>query len=440
MKARKVLILGAAGRDFHNFNVLFRDDPSSLVVAFTATQIPDIAGRRYPPALAGRLYPDGIPILPEEGFEEVIREQGVDEVVFAYSDVSHAHVMHLASRAVATGAGFRLLGASETMLRSGIPVVSVCAVRTGAGKSQTTRRVASILRKRGMRVVVVRHPMPYGDLVRQRVQRFASYEDLHRQQCTIEEREEYEPHLKEGTVVYAGVDYGAILTEAEREAGVLLWDGGNNDLPFYHPDLEIVVADPHRPGHEISYFPGEANLRRAHVVVINKVSTAPPEGIETVRRNVAAVNPRAVVVEADSPITLSDPEAVRGKRVLVIEDGPTLTHGEMSYGAGVVAAREHGAREVVDPRAHAVGTIAETFRRYPHTGPVLPAMGYGAAQIRELEATVRATPCDLVIIGTPIDLRRLMEFHKPTVRVTYELAERGRPNLEDVLASIQARN
>ncbi len=440
MKARKVLILGAAGRDFHNFNVLFRDDPSSLVVAFTATQIPDIAGRRYPPALAGRLYPDGIPILPEEGFEQVIREQGVDEVIFAYSDVSHVHVMHLASRAVATGAGFRLLGAAETMLRSGIPVVSVCAVRTGAGKSQTTRRVASVLRKRGERVVVVRHPMPYGDLVRQRVQRFASYEDLERQHCTIEEREEYEPHLKEGTVVYAGVDYGAILTEAEREAGVLLWDGGNNDLPFYHPDLEIVVVDPHRPGHEVSYFPGEANLRRAHVVVINKVSTAPADGLETVRRNVAAVNPRAVVVEADSPITLSDPEAVRGKRVLVIEDGPTLTHGEMSYGAGVVAAREHGAREVVDPRGHAVGTIADTFRKYPHTGPVLPAMGYGAAQIRELEATVRATPCDLVIIGTPIDLRRLMEFDKPTVRVTYELAERGRPNLEDVLASIQARS
>ena len=439
MSPRKVLILGAAGRDFHNFNVFFRDNPDYHVVAFTATQIPDIAGRRYPSELAGRHYPEGIPILPEEGFEELIQEHGIDEVVFAYSDVSHEHVMHLGSRAVAAGADFRLMGTAHTMLRSSVPVVSVCAVRTGAGKSQTTRKVASILRQHGLHVVAVRHPMPYGDLVRQRVQRFATFEDLDRFQCTIEEREEYEPHLSRGTVVYAGVDYGVILAEAEREAGVIVWDGGNNDLPFYRPDLEIVVVDPLRPGHEVRYFPGEANLRRADVVVINKVSTASPEGLLTVRRNVEMLNPRAVVVEADSPITLSDPEAVRGKRVLVIEDGPTLTHGEMSYGAGVVAAREHGAAELVDPRPYAVGSIVETFRKHPHTIHVLPAMGYGPDHIRDLEATVRATPCDLVVIGTPVDLRRLIRFDRPTARVTYELAERSKPDLADLLAPIVAR-
>jgi predicted GTPase len=335
---------------------------------------------------------------------------------------------------VAVGADFRILGATATMLRSSSPVVSVCAVRTGAGKSQTTRKVAEVLRARGVRVVVVRHPMPYGDLVRQRVQRFATLDDLDRHECTIEEREEYEPHIAEGTVVYAGVDYGAILAEAEREADVILWDGGNNDLPFYHPDLEIVVVDPHRPGHETRYFPGEANLRRADVVVINKVSTATPEGLAAVRASVPAINPRAVVIEADSPITLSDPEAVRGKRVLVIEDGPTLTHGGMKYGAGFVAAREHGAAAIVDPKPYAVGRLAQTYRAYPATGPVLPAMGYGAEQIRDLEATVHATPCDVVVVGTPIDLRRLIRFDKPAVRATYRLAERGTPDLAGVLA------
>ncbi len=438
MAARKVLILGAAGRDFHNFNVAYRDDPEHEVVAFTAIQIPDIAGRRYPAELAGRLYPGGIPILPEDRLEALIRDHGVDEVVFAYSDVSYDHVMHLASRAIAVGADFRLMGASETMLRSSVPVVSVCAVRTGAGKSQTTRRVAEILQGKGLRVVAVRHPMPYGDLVRQKVQRFASLEDLDRNECTIEEREEYEPHIDRGTVVYAGVDYGAILAEAEKEADVVMWDGGNNDLPFYLPDLEIVVADPHRAGHEVRYFPGEANVRRADVVVINKVSTASAEGLDTVRRNVAALNPAAMIVEADSPIGVTEPGAIAGKRVLVIEDGPTLTHGEMTYGAGVLAARQHGAKEIVDPRPHAVGSIAETYRKYPGTGAVLPAMGYGEEQIRDLEATVKATPCDLVVIGTPIDLRRLIRFTKPTVRVTYELAERGRPGLADALAPLLA--
>ena len=436
MGRRSVLILGAAGRDFHNFNVCFREDPAYRVVAFTATQIPDIAGRRYPAALAGSLYPSGIPILDEVDMERVVRDEGIDEVVFAYSDLSHEAVMHLASRATAAGADFRLLGARATMLRSSLPVVSVCAVRTGAGKSQTSRKVAEVLTAAGKRVVAIRHPMPYGDLAAQRVQRFATYDDLEAHDCTIEEREEYEPHLARGTVVYAGVDYGAILAEAELEADVILWDGGNNDLPFYVPDIEIVVVDPHRPGHELRYFPGEANLRRAGVVVINKVSTATAEGVEAVRRSVAEVAKGAVVIEADSPVTLSDPEAVRGKRALVIEDGPTLTHGEMAYGAGVIAARQGGAAEVVDPRGYAVGTIADTFRKYPGTGPVLPAMGYGAAQIRDLEETVRATPCDVVVIGTPIDLRRLITIDKPAVRVTYELAERGDVGIADVLAPI----
>jgi predicted GTPase len=439
MAARKVLILGAAGRDFHNFNMVFRDDPAHEIVAFTATQIPDIAGRRYPTELAGRLYPSGIPILAEEAMESLIRAHRVDDVLFAYSDLAHEAVMHLASRAVAAGADFRMLGAASTMLQSSVPVVSVCAVRTGCGKSQTTRRVAEILHSRGLKVVAVRHPMPYGDLVRQRVQRFATHADLDRYECTIEEREEYEPHIERNTVVYAGVDYGAILAEAEKEADVILWDGGNNDLPFYRPDVEIVVADPHRPGHEVRYFPGEANLRRAGVIVINKVSTATAEGLETVRRNIATLNPHALVIEADSPITATDPEAIRDKRVLVIEDGPTLTHGEMSYGAGVIAARQCGAAEIVDPRPHAVASIADTYRKYPTTGAVLPAMGYGEAQIRDLEATVRATPCDVVVIGTPIDLRRLIEFDKPAVRVTYDLAERGLPDLAQALAPILGR-
>ena len=436
MGARKVIILGAAGRDFHNFNCVYRDDPGHQVVAFTATQIPDIAGRRYPAELAGSLYPEGIPIVAEEDFERRVRDEGIDEVVFAYSDVSHEHVMHLGSRAIAAGADYRILGADATMLVSRVPVVSVCAVRTGAGKSQTTRRVAKVLQDRGLRVVAIRHPMPYGDLVKQRVQRFATVEDLDLHDCTIEEREEYEPHIVSGTIVYAGVDYADILAAAEKEADVILWDGGNNDLPFYRADPEIVVVDPHRPGHELRYFPGEANLRRANVVVINKVSTAPDKGLETVRANVAKLNPGATVIEADSPITVSEPDAIAGKRVLVIEDGPTLTHGEMTYGAGAVAAREHGAAELVDPRPYAVGTIAETFKKYPQTEDVLPAMGYGDDQIRELEATIRATPCDLVIIGTPVDLRRLVKIDKPAVRVTYDLVERGKPDLADVLAKV----
>jgi predicted GTPase len=436
MSARTVVILGAAGRDFHNFNVVYRDDPGHEVVAFTATQIPDIAGRRYPGELAGEHYPSGIPIVLEEELEKIVSDRGVDEVVFSYSDVSHEHVMHLASRAVAAGADFRLLGSGATMLTSKVPVVSVTAVRTGAGKSQTTRRVAEILVDRGRKVVAVRHPMPYGDLVRQRCQRFATYDDLDLHDCTIEEREEYEPHLDRGTVVYAGVDYAEILGKAEKEADVVLWDGGNNDLPFYRPDVDIVVADPHRAGHELRYYPGEANLRRAGVIVINKFSTAPEEGIRIVRENIRAVNPDAVVIEADSPITVSDPEAIRGKRVLVVEDGPTLTHGEMAYGAGAVAAREHGAAELVDPRPYAVGSIAETLAKYSQTEDVLPAMGYGDSQIRELEQTIRATPCDLVIIGTPIDLRRVVKMDKPAVRVTYDLAERGKPDLREVLARV----
>jgi predicted GTPase len=435
MQARTVVILGAAGRDFHNFNVCFRGNPCYRVVAFTATQIPNIVGRRYPRELAGDLYPEGIPILAEDGLEEIVRREQVEEVVFSYSDVSHEVVMHLASRSVAAGPDFRLLGAARTMLESSLPVVSICAVRTGAGKSQTTRKVARLLQEMGRRVVVVRHPMPYGDLVVQRVQRFGDYADLDRHHCTIEEREEYEPHLARGTVVFAGVDYAAILEEAEREADLIVWDGGNNDLPFYRPDLEIVVADPHRPGHELRYHPGEANLRRAHVVVINKVGTAPAEGLAEVRRNIAQVNPRATVVEADSPVAVSEPGQIRGKRVLVVEDGPTLTHGEMSYGAGLVAARQYGAVETVDPRPYAVGSIAETFRQYPATRGVLPAMGYGERQVRDLEATIRAMPCDVVLVGTPVDLSRLLDVDKPIVRVSYELEERGRPNLGAILAS-----
>ena len=432
-EARRVLILGAAGRDFHNFNVVYRSDERSRVVAFTATQIPNIHDRRYPATLAGALYPDGIPIHPEEELEQIIRRERVDEAVFSYSDVSHAHVMHLAARVVAAGADWRLLGPAATMLRARVPVVSVCAVRTGAGKSQTTRRVTQVLASHGLRVVVVRHPMPYGDLVAQRVQRFASLEDLDTHDCTIEEREEYEPHILRGTVVYAGVDYEAILREAEREADVVVWDGGNNDLPFFASDLEIVVADPHRPGHEISYWPGEANFRRAHVIVVNKVDKASPEGIETVRRNIREYNPSATVIEARSPIALDDGPSVAGKRVLAIEDGPTLTHGEMAYGAAVLAASAAGAAELVDPRPFAVGSIAETFRKYPHVGPLLPAVGYGERQIADLEATIRKVDCDLYIIGTPVDLRRLVRFDRPALRATYELEEVLPPGLEAVL-------
>jgi predicted GTPase len=432
----RVIIMGAAGRDFHNFNMVFRDDPGSLVVAFTAAQIPNIDGRRYPPELAGPRYPQGIAIHPEADLVRLIHDLRPQEVVLAYSDVSHERVMHTASQVLAAGPDFRLIGPDATMLESKVPVVSVCAVRTGSGKSQTTRRVVQILRDKGRKVVAVRHPMPYGDLARQRVQRFAALEDLDLHRCTIEEREEYEPHIAAGCVVYAGIDYSAILAEAEKEAEVIVWDGGNNDLPFYRPRLEIVVADPHRPGHETSYHPGEANLRRAHVVVVNKVDTAPPEGVEHVKRSVRALNPRAMVVEAASPISVEEAGAIAGKRILAVEDGPTLTHGGMAYGAGVLAARKHGAAEVVDPRPHAVGSIRKTFEAYPGIGPLLPAMGYGDEQIRDLEATIEATPADMVLVATPVDLRRIMRISKPALRVRYELEEIGRPNLADALREL----
>jgi len=435
MERRRVIIMGAAGRDFHNFNVYFRDNEHYEVVAFTATQIPDIEGRTYPAELAGRLYPQGIPIVAEDTLVDLIREHEVDEVIFAYSDVPHEYVMHKGSVALAAGADYRLMGPRHTQLASNKPVVSVCAVRTGSGKSQTTRRVADILRSLGYRVAVVRHPMPYGDLAKQAVQRFADYADLNHHRVTIEEREEYEPHIDRGVVVYAGVDYERILRQAEQEADFILLDGGNNDLSFYKSDLHIVVADPHRPGHELRYHPGEANLRMADVVVINKVDTANLDDIETVRRNVQILAPEAIVIEGASPIIVDDPGAIRGKRVLVVEDGPTLTHGEMAYGAGVVAARRFGAAEIIDPRPYAVGSIAETFAKYPGTGALLPAMGYGEKQAADLEATIRAVPADMVIVGTPIDLTRVITIDKPYQRIRYELQEIGTPSLQDILTA-----
>jgi predicted GTPase len=433
MQRTKILILGAAGRDFHNFNTVFRGDERSDVVAFTATQIPNIDGRRYPAELAGELYPDGIPIHAEDEMEQLVREHGVDQVVFAYSDVSHEYVMHLASRAVAAGADFRLIGPRVTMLPSSKPVVSICAVRTGAGKSPTSRKVARTLIDMGKRVVAIRHPMPYGDLVRQAVQRFETIEDLAAHDCTIEEMEEYEPHIANGVIVYAGVDYERILRSAEAEADVIVWDGGNNDLPFYRSDLEIVVADPHRAGHELTYYPGEANFRRADVIVIGKQGSAPREGIEAVRRSAREINPGATIVDADMAITVEDPAAVAGKRVLVVEDGPTLTHGNMQYGAGVIAARTYGAAEIVDPRQWVVGEIAETFEKYPGIGALLPAMGYGQQQMDDLGATIERIPCDLVLIATPIDLRRVVRIDKPSMRVGYDLAEIGEPTMHQIL-------
>ena len=436
---KKVLIMGAAGRDFHNFNVYFRDNPDYEVVAFTATQIPNIEGRLYPPELAGANYSNGIPIHPEGELVQLIRDLKVDQVVFSYSDVSHEYVMHKASQVLAAGADFRLMGTEKTMLKSTKPVVAVCAVRTGSGKSQTTRRVCDLLRDIGKRVVAIRHPMPYGNLVEQACQRFATYEDLDRYDCTIEEREEYEPHIDRGVIVYAGVDYEQILREAEKEADIIVWDGGNNDLSFYSPDLLIVVVDPHRAGHELGYHPGEANLRAADVVVINKIDTADLDNIATVRKNVMAVNPQAIIVEAASPIFVQDPGAIRGKAVLVVEDGPTLTHGEMAYGAGVVAARRFGAAKIVDPRPYAVGSIVATYAKYPTTGDVLPAMGYGKEQVAELCQTINNTPCDLVLVATPIDLRRVLEIQQPSQRVHYELQEIGRPTLKDVLEKFNTR-
>jgi predicted GTPase len=434
MARTRVLLVGAAGRDFHNFNLVYRGDPEYDVVAFTATQIPNIDGRVYPAELAGSLYPEGIPILPESALEELIREHEIDEVVFAYSDVTHEHVMHVGSRALAAGASYRLLSPQLTMLRSSKPVVAICAVRTGSGKSQTTRRVAELLREAGKRVAVLRHPMPYGDLTKQAVQRFERYEDLDAADATIEEREEYEPHLAEGNLVFAGIDYERILRLAEREADVILWDGGNNDTPFIEPDIHIVVVDPHRPGHELRYHPGETNLRMADVCVVNKMDTATQEGIDAVLNSIRENAPTAKVVLAASPFLIEgDPEEIRGKRVLAVEDGPTLTHGEMTYGAAVLAAKQHGAAELIDPRPCAVGTIAETFEKYPLVGPLLPAMGYGRRQMKDLRATIRRCGADLVLIGTPIDLRRLIELDKPALRVTYRLQEIGEPTLKDVL-------
>jgi predicted GTPase len=430
---KKVLIMGAAGRDFHNFNVVYRDDPEIEVVAFTATQIPGIEGRRYPPELAGPRYPDGIPIHAEADLSQLIGELEVDEVVFAYSDVSHLHVMHTASEVLAAEASFTLLGPGATMLESDKPVVTIGAVRTGSGKSQTTRAVVRALKGQGRNPVVVRHPMPYGDLTAQRVQRFASYEDLEEAHATVEEREEYESHLEIGTTVYAGVDYEEILKAAQAEADVVVWDGGNNDLPFFRPTVHLVVADPHRPGHETSYHPGEANLRMAHVIVVNKVDTADPESVELVEATARKLNPEATIIRANSPVTVDDPDAVAGKRVLVVEDGPTLTHGEMTYGAGVVAARAHGAGEIVDPREWVVGSLREVYEKYP-VGPVLPAMGYSPTQLSEMERTIEAVPADVVLIATPVDLAKVARFDKPSVRVRYELEEApGYPTLAEVL-------
>jgi predicted GTPase len=439
MARRKIVILGAAGRDFHDFNTVFRADPGCEVVAFTATQIPNIAGRRYPKELAGPLYPDGIPIEPEGNFESLVREHSIDEVVLAYSDLSHEQVMHLAARAMAAGADFRLIGPRASMLRSSRPVVSVCAVRTGCGKSPTSQKIARTLHGMGLRVAAVRHPMPYGDLARQKVQRFATVADLERHECTIEEMEEYEPYIAFGGVIFAGVDYEAILRQAEQEADIVLWDGGNNDLPFYLPDLEIVVADPHRPGHELHYWPGEANFRRADVILIAKEGSARPEDIAAVKRSAAEVNPKARIIDADLRISVDNPGAIAGKRVLVVEDGPTLTHGGMKYGAGVLAARAHGAAAVVDPRGAAVGEIAATFREYPDIGPLLPAMGYGKHQMQDLAATIAAVECDLVLIATPIDLRRVVQIDRPTLRVRYELQEIAGPTIEELMKDFVAR-
>jgi predicted GTPase len=432
----RVLIAGAAGRDFHNFNLVFRDHDEYEVVAFTATQIPNIDGRVYPAELAGSLYPDGIPILPESALEQLVREHEIDEVVFAYSDVTHEHVMHLGSRALAAGASYRLIAPRLTMLASTKPVVAICAVRTGSGKSQTTRHVAALLRESGKRVAVLRHPMPYGDLTAQVAQRFARYEDLEAADATIEEREEYEPHLAEGNLVFAGVDYERILRLAEAEADVILWDGGNNDTPFVKPDVHIVVVDPHRPGHELRYHPGETNLRMADVCVVNKIDSASQAGIDAVLESIHANTTNATIVLAASPFHVEgDAEAIRGKRVLAIEDGPTLTHGEMSYGAAVLAAKQHGAAELVDPRPFAVGSIAKTFEDYPDIGALLPAMGYGRQQMEDLRETITRSGADLVLIGTPIDLRRLIALEQPALRVTYKLQEMGEPTLKDVLVA-----
>lgn len=440
MQKKKVIIMGAAGRDFHNFNVYFRNSDAYEVAAFTATQIPGIEGRVYPTELAGPSYPKGIPIYPEEKLPELIKQQDIDEVVFAYSDVSHEYVMHKASAALASGADFRLMGPKTTMLKAKVPVVAVGAVRTGSGKSQTSRQVAKILKSKGLRVAAIRHPMPYGDLRKQIWQRFASYEDLDKHQCTIEEREEYEPHIDNGIIVYAGVDYAEILREAEKEADVIVWDGGNNDMPFYRPDLNIVVADPHRAGHELLYYPGETNIRMANVIIVNKVDTADPAKVKQVKENIKMLNPNATVLDAASPITVDKPELIRGKRVLAIEDGPTITHGSMPYGAAVIIAKNLGASEIVDPRPYAVGSIKEAYKKYPHLRALLPALGYGEKQVAELKETIDRIPCDVVVLGTPIDLRRVITIKQPTVRAKYELKVLGPVSLEQILQEFLQRS
>ena len=439
MSQRKIIIIGAAGRDFHNFNVFYRDNPAYKVVAFTAAQIPDIAGRKYPASLAGKLYPDGIPIYEQDELEQLINTLDVDACVFSYSDVPYTYVMSLGAKVNAAGAAFVMLGHKNTMIKSTKPVVAVCAVRTGCGKSQISRRIAEILMANGLKVIAIRHPMPYGDLEAQKVQRFATIDDLSRHKCTIEEMEEYEPHIERGNVIYAGVDYEAILREAENDpdgCDVILWDGGNNDFPFYQPDLMVAVTDPHRAGHELSYYPGEVTLRLADVVVINKIDSADFNDIQTVRASIEKVNPTAVVVDAASTISVEKPEIIRGKRVLVIEDGPTLTHGEMKIGAGIVAAKRFGAAEIIDPKPFAVGSLAETYRMYPHIENLLPAMGYGEEQMRDLAATIERADCDSVVIATPIDLARVIDINKPNTRVEYSLQEIGHPDMEDVLKDI----
>ncbi len=440
MRRTRVIIMGAAGRDFHNFNTVFRKDDYYEVVAFTATQIPNIEERKYPAELAGTLYPDGIPIFSESELPRLIKELNADEVLFAYSDVPFNYIMSKAALVVAAGADFKLQGARPTMLKSKVPVIAVVAVRTGAGKSQTSRKVCELLRTAGKKVVAVRHPMPYGDLVKQKIQRYSSLEDLQRHECTVEEMEEYEPHIVNGTIIYAGVDYEAILREAEKEADVIVWDGGNNDMSFYQPDLTIVVADPHRAGHEISYYPGAVNIHLADVVIINKIDTSSRINIDIVRKNIVCINPRAIIIEAASPISVEDESVIRNKRVLVVEDGPTLTHGEMTYGAGHVAARKYGAKEIIDPRPWVVNSIAETFKKYPHIGTLLPAMGYGGKQIKDLETTINKVECDSVIIGTPIDLRRIIKINKPSTRIYYELDEIAKPNLNEILSEFLKRH
>jgi predicted GTPase len=429
----KVIIMGAAGRDFHNFNVYFRDNANYEVVAFTATQIPNIEGRKYPASLAGKLYPMGIDIHPEKDLPELVRKHKAEQVVLAYSDLSDIDVMHKCAIANAAGADFRLMGMNQSAIKSKVPVIAVCAVRTGSGKSQTTRAIAGILRAKGRRVVAIRHPMPYGDLEKQAVQRYATYADLDKNKCTIEEREEYEPHIDKGIIVYAGVDYERILRQAEKEADVILWDGGNNDTPFYFPDLHVVIADPHRADHAKLYYPGETNVRMADVVVINKVDTADPKNVELVKEIIAELNPKAKVITAASPVTVEDTKAIKGKTVLVIEDGPTVTHGGMKFGAGLIAAKKAGAKKIIDPRPYAVNSIKETFEKYTHLENVLPAMGYGELQVRDLQQTINAAKCDVVVSGTPIDLNRVLKANKPIVRVRYELKVLGRPSLEEIL-------